>query len=30
MSWRKVYVSVIVFTMLTLIFLYYFSQHFSG
>jgi hypothetical protein len=30
MSWRRVYISVIVFTLLTLTFLYYFSQYFSG
>lgn len=30
MSWRRVYLSVVVFTLLTLIFLYYFSHHFSG
>lgn len=30
MTWRKIYVSVLAFTVLTLCFLYLFSQHFAG
>lgn len=30
MSWRRVYVSVVLFTLLVLILLYVFSAHFSG
>ena len=30
MPWRRVYVSVVLFTLLTLFLLYQFSQHYAG